>query len=142
MVGMDTFYLFHIIKICRNLSQVIPLTVLIENDKWPGLTNTYAILKLTTKEKKKKKQLARIPKYFNASSGIDSDLIFSDCLASVFWLSTSSAGPVSMSEVCLLYSLSQFAHFIEVEDTLSAEWVVTNITEYGKKNEVKDQNLL
>ena len=84
-------------------------------------------------KKEKKKQLARIPKYFSAPTGIDSDLIFSNCLASVFVLSTNNAGPVSMSEVCLLYSLIQFEYSIKVEETLSAEWVVTNITEYGKK---------
>jgi len=96
-VGTDPLDFFHIIRICRNLSQVIPLTVLIENDKCPDLRKTYAFLKVTRNIEKK--HLKIIPKYFNAT-GFDSDLVFS-----VFELSTNNAGPLSVSEVCLLYTL-------------------------------------
>lgn len=76
-------------------------------------------LKINKEQRKEKKHPKRIPKYSNAS-GINSDLIFSDCLASEFELRTNNAGAVSISEVCLLYILIKFAHFIKLEEAAPA----------------------
>lgn len=62
--------------------------------------------------------------------------MFSDCLVSVFELSTNNAGAVSISDVCLISTLLYCSHIIERQQDLLAECAIIDITEYGNSSYV------